>query len=163
MDLTIIAAISENNVIGNKGKIPWRIEEDMKRFKYLTIGHPVIMGRKTYESIPRKFRPLPERKNIVLSRDYQSDEKIYVARDINEALKLTDRKDSFVIGGEIIYELFLPFANKMELTRVHDNFEGDVFFPEVNWKEWKLMNEEKHLQYSFLSYSRTKRGIYLPQ
>lgn len=156
MNLAIIVAISENNIIGIKNKIPWRIKEDMLRFKRLTINHPVIMGRKTWDSIPEKFRPLPERKNIVLSKS-QINEKIYIARNIEEALELTESKDSYIIGGEKIYELFLPLANKIELTRVHNSYEGDAFFPKINWNEWDLINEEKNVNeipYSFMTYIR---------
>ncbi len=162
MNLTLIVAISENNVIGFKNKIPWRIKEDMQRFKELTINHNVIMGRKTYESIPLKFRPLPERKNIVLSRNLNLNEDIYIARNIEEALVLTENKDSYIIGGEKVYELFLPLTNKIELTKVHHSYEGDTFFPDINWNNWDLVGEENgisekdKISYSFLSYVRKK-------
>jgi len=159
MDLTIIAAASENNVIGKENRIPWRIKEDMNRFKRLTLNHPVIMGRKTYESLPPKFRPLPQRKNIILSNTLASEEGIYIAENIEEALGLTDDKDSYIIGGGEIYELFLPFTDKIELTRIHRHFKGDAFFPEVDWKDWNLVHEEKNLSesglpYSFLTYEK---------
>ncbi|MBI2056873.1 dihydrofolate reductase [Candidatus Pacearchaeota archaeon] len=139
MNLTIIVAASENNVIGIGDKIPWKISEDMKRFKELTLGHPVIMGRKTYESIPPKFRPLPERKNIILSRTFKQKEGISVARSIEKALDFTGNKESYIIGGEIVYKAFLPLINKIELTRVHRNYEGNVFFPKINWENWNLI------------------------
>ncbi len=159
MDLTIIAAVSENNVVGINGKIPWRIKEDIIRFKELTLNHPVIMGRKTYESIPGKFRPLPRRKNVVLSRNFKTDEKIYVVGSIKEALEFVKQENSYVIGGEQIYKAFLPYANKMELTRVFEIYEGDSFFPHVNWDEWKGVDrshnrEENGIKYAFLSYVR---------
>ncbi len=175
MNLTLIVAVSENNVIGFKNKIPWRIKEDMQRFKELTLNHPVIMGRKTYESIPLKFRPLPERKNIVLSRDLNSkaktgnfcinlpgsqiNEDIYIARNIEEALELAENKDSYIIGGEKIYESFLPLVNKIELTKVHNSYEGDAFFPEINWGEWEIINKERKvnnegINFSFLTYKK---------
>jgi dihydrofolate reductase len=159
MNLTIIVAISENNVIGIENKIPWRIKEDMERFKQLTINHPVIMGRKTYESIPEKFRPLPNRKNIVLSDTLVKSNGIYVARGIGEAMALTEDKDSYIIGGAEIYKLFLPLSNKLEITKVHKNFEGDAFFPYVNWMGWKSTKidsdrSENGLSYSFFSYER---------
>jgi len=141
MKLTLIVAISDNNVIGANGKVPWHIPEDLKRFKELTIGHPVIMGRKTYDSLPDKFRPLPDRENIVLSSSLESQEKVY--------------------------HFFLPIINKLEITRVHRTFEGDSFFPEINLDEWKIsrrekwnpsMREEKvgehDIPYSFLTYLR---------
>lgn len=159
MDLTIIAAVSDNNVIGIGNKIPWYIKEDLQRFKRLTLNHPVIMGRKTYKSIPEKFRPLPHRKNIILSSRMESSEGIYVARSIEEALKLANDDDSYVMGGERVYRDFLPLSNRMELTRVHEKYNGDAFFPEVNWEDWKLDGETRNenslgLEYSFLSYVR---------
>ncbi len=156
MDLTIIVAVSENNVIGNNNQIPWRISQDLKRFKELTLNHPVIMGRKTYESIPEKFRPLPKRKNIILSNTMQPSDGIYVARNIEEALKLAEDQDTYVAGGRAVYELFLPKANIIELTRVHKNYDGDTFFPELDLTKWNLVDKEEHLEqdipYSFLTY-----------
>ncbi len=157
-NLTMIVAASENNVIGLENAIPWKIPADLKRFAQLTTGHPVIMGRKTYESLPPKFRPLPKRENIVLSTTMAPSEGLYVARTVDEALQLTEGRDAYVIGGSIVYDLFLSNANKIELTRVHRFMEGDAFLPEINWAEWELANEEKYsnveLPYSFLSYMR---------
>ena len=161
MKITLIAAISENNVIGKNGKIPWNIPEDLGRFKKLTLEHPIIMGRKTYESLPEKSRPLPKRKNIVMSNSLSPTEGIYVAKNLEEALKLAENKDAYVIGGEEIYRLFLPVADKLEITRVHKKYEGDSFFPqEIEWSEWGLLNEKngtsknEKVSYSFLTYSR---------
>lgn len=160
MNLALIVAVSENNVIGIKNKIPWKITEDMIRFKELTINHPVIMGRKTYESIPNKFKPLPQRKNIILSRSLENQEGIYIANNIDEALNLTDKKDSYVIGGARVYKAFLPLANRIELTRVYEKYNGDVFFPEINWDEWKLVNRinrtQNKLKFSFMTYEKSK-------
>ncbi|HLC86348.1 MAG TPA: dihydrofolate reductase [Candidatus Nanoarchaeia archaeon] len=160
MSLTILAAISENGVIGIENRIPWRIREDMQRFKELTLNHSVIMGRVTYDSLPERFRPLPQRKNIVLSLSMPQSEGIYVARNIEEALDLAEQ-NAYVIGGRKIYELFLPHSDRMEITRVHQNFSGDAFFPYVDWNEWILTNRkdgtsEDGIPYSFLSYSREK-------
>ena len=158
MDLTIIVAVSENNVIGNGGKLPWRIKEDMLRFRRLTLGHPVIMGRKTYEALPKRFSPLPDRKNIVLSRSLQSKEGIYVARTIDEAVELMGGMNSYIIGGEGVYDSFLPLSNRIELTRVHRSYEGDAFFPDVDFGEWDLIQEvigsTSGFEYSFLTYKR---------
>lgn len=162
MDLILIAAASENNVIGFKNKIPWKIKEDLQRFRDLTKNHPVIMGRKTYESIPLKFRPLSQRKNIVLSSTLEKKgENIYLARNIYEAIELTENKDSYVIGGEKIYREFLPLISKIELTRIHKNYKGDTFLPEINWEEsWILTREKRktrkkdNLDYSFLTYTK---------
>lgn len=158
MSLTLIAAISENNVIGKDGKIPWgNIPEDMKRFKELTMGHPVIMGRKTYESIPEKFRPLSGRENFVFSRTLKRSRGVYIIKDFVDVLDFAMKKESYVVGGEQIYEMFLPWVNKIELTRIHRNYDGDVSFPEIDWGVWRLTNEEKRkqedgLEYSFLTY-----------
>lgn len=162
MNLTIIAAISENGIIGTNGQIPWRIPEDMKRFRQLTIPHPVIMGRKTYESIDTKFRPLSERKNIVLSRSWQGEEGIYMARTMQEALDLASGNQAFVAGGGDIYNMFLSIADSMEITRVHQHYQGDTNFPTIDWDEWELENDsgvaksKTGIDYSFLSYSRKK-------
>jgi len=160
MDLTIIVAVSKNNVIGFKGKIPWEIPEDLKRFQRLTLGHPVIMGENTFFSIMnRNGQPLPKRKNIVLSETLEQKNGIYVARNIREAIGLAENQDAYVIGGERVYREFLHLATGMELTRVHVNFEGDAFFPEINEGAWNLTNKEDGLSkqgipYSFLTYHR---------
>ena len=164
MDIAIIAAVSENNVIGIENRIPWKIPEDMGHFKDLTIGHPVIMGRRTYESISGKFRPLKDRKNIVLSSTLGSGDGIHVARTIEEALELTNGEDSYVMGGERVYRDFLPLVNRMELTRVHETCDGDAFFPEVDLNDWKLVDDIRDItslgvEYSFLSYVRRNQQI----
>lgn len=160
MNLIIIAAVSENNVIGIGGKVPWKIKEDRRRFKDLTLYHPVIMGRKTYESLSEKFRPLPERDNIVLSRTFEGEKGISVARTLDEALIMAisgNDREPYIIGGEQIYDLFLPLSYKIEMTRVHRHYEGDAFFPDVDWDRWNLISEKKSstndgLEYSFLTY-----------
>jgi len=162
MNLILIAAMSENNIIGDKGKIPWKIPEDLKRFRELTLNHPVIMGRKTYDSLSEKNKPLPNRKNIILSKSLEYKEGIYVARTIEEALELTEEKDSYVIGGREIYKAFLPYVNMMEITKVHKHYEGDTSFPEIDWDEWKLIkreNKTEEVSYSFLSYILNKETL----
>ena len=152
MSLTIIAALSENNVIGDSKGVPWHISEDLKRFRQLTLNHPVIMGRKTFESILGK--PLPKRKNIVLTRQDISYEGVTISHSIEEALNACGSQDSYIIGGGQIYRQFFPLVNKMEITRVHRNIEGHVFFPEVNWEEWREIKREDKRGYSFLTYRR---------
>ena len=159
MDLTLIAALSENKVIGIDNKIPWKISKDMNHFKELTMGHYVIMRRKTFESIPKKFRELPGRKKIVMSRNELSEDGIYLAKNMEEAIQFTNGNPAHVMGGGEIYDLFLPFANKMELTHIRKTFEGDAYFPEIDWNDWNLINKELHktnkgLEYSFLTYER---------
>jgi dihydrofolate reductase len=153
INLVLIAALSENNVIGNKGKIPWHLPLDLKHFRDLTIGHPVIMGRNTFDSLPKK--PLPNRRNIVLSRSDLSYPGIIFSKSFDEAISLCEDVETvYVIGGQRVYEESLPFANRMELTRVYGKFEGDCFFPDVNFDEWSLLRREENLNCCFLSYSR---------
>ena len=163
MKITLVAAVSQNNVIGNNGKVPWHIKEDMERFKELTLNHTVIMGRKTYESLPEKFRPLPERHNIVISRNKSYNpgkhSNLYIAHSIDEAIEnISMFYDTYIIGGQSIYEAFMPLADRAEITRVYQNYPGDAFFPEMDWREWSLINEEKHVDdeipFSFMSYIR---------
>lgn len=159
-EITLIAAASENNALGKDNKLIWHLSEDLKRFKRLTQGHAIIMGRKTFESMPRA---LPNRKNIVLTnnKDYQVKD-AWVAHSIDEALHLTDGDPQpFIIGGGEVYKLFLPIADKIELTRVHSSFEADAFFPELDSTQWDLVEEEKHhsssdqpYDYSYLTYKK---------
>ena len=156
MSFTIVAAISENNVIGKNEEIPWHISEDLRRFKKLTLNHSVIMGRKTYESIIRRLNyPLKDRKNIVLTRDTSlNGQGIHIAHSIDEAVELAGSDLTYVIGGESIYRSFSTIANFMEITRVHKTVQGDAYFPNVNWNEWNEMNREIRDGYSFHSYER---------
>lgn len=156
MSLIIIAAISENNVIGRGNEIPWHIPEDLQRFRQITLGHPVIMGRKTFGSIINSLgKPLPKRRNVVITskRDF-CYEGIYVVHSVEEAVSACKNQDSYVIGGREVFSQMLPIADRMELTRVHRNVEGNVFFPEVNWEEWNELNREDKEEYSFVSYAR---------
>ena len=162
-DIILIAAACENNVLGKDNQLIWHISEDLKRFKRLTEGHSIIMGRKTFESMPRA---LPKRKNIILTRNENYEaENAFVAHTIKEALDLTgDDPTPFIIGGGEIYSLFLSFADSIELTRVHKNFEGDAFFPEIKNTEWKLVATEKHhsdkdetFTYSYLTYKKINK------
>ena len=144
--VSIIAAVSQNRVIGNKGQIPWHIPEDLKRFKELTTGHPVIMGRKTFESIGK---PLPNRTNIIITSnpdyhppDYPPDEwnsltppDLHTVHSLNEALELAkkyEQNEIFIIGGGKIYEQALPIADKLYLTLVKTKITGDTFFPDYS-------------------------------
>lgn len=136
--ISIIVATDRDGCIGKNGQIPWRLPSDMKRFRNLTIGHTVIMGRKTYESLPERFRPLPNRTNIVISRSWKCSDYILIANSLEEAL-LEDSADEecFIIGGGEIYSQALGFANKIHLTEVQTVVtEGSTFFPSLghNWK-----------------------------
>lgn len=147
MKLSLIVAVSENGVIGRNGDLPWRLSADLKRFKQVTMGHVMLMGRKTWESIAR---PLPGRTSVVISRqaDYQTGfAEVPIAANLDEALLQAqsasiNSNELFVIGGARIYELTLPRADRLLLTRVHAEVEGDVFFPDVNWDQWRLTSEE---------------------
>ena len=159
MDLTIIAAVAKNRVIGNKGKVPWHISEDLKRFKRLTLDHPVIMGRKTYESILERLgHPLDKRTNIVLSRHDQKLPGIVTADSIEDAIKKASEYDNtaYVIGGQSVYEKTIHLAERMELTEVHGEFEGDAFFPVINYDEWNWTYISHMKDCDFVTYTRKR-------
>ena len=143
MKITLVAAIASNNVIGKENSLPWNIPEDLKRFKQMTSGHTILMGRKTFDSIGR---PLPNRQNIVMTKDENFEQEgIKVINDFDEALELIkeSNEDVFVIGGSKIYELFEPVADSLAITRILKDFEGDAFFPDINWDLWQIEKEEK--------------------
>ena len=143
MSLTLIAAVADGGVIGRSNTLPWYLPADLRRFKRLTTGHTVIMGRKTYESVGR---PLPDRRNLVISssKDFRPTG-VTVVPSMEDALKQAkDDADVFVIGGARVFEAALPMADRLELTRVHAAIPGDVFFPPFNPAEWTLVSEEKH-------------------
>jgi dihydrofolate reductase len=141
----LIAAAAKNNALGKNNDLIWHLPNDFKRFKAITSGHYIIMGRKTFESFPK---PLPNRTHVVITRQkgYQPEGCI-VVDSIEKALAISPKNENvFIIGGGEIYTLGLPFAQKIELTRVHNDFEADVFFPEIDLKQWKLVEEEFHLK-----------------
>jgi len=142
--ITMIAAAGENNELGKDNDLLWHLPDDFKRFKQLTTGHHIIMGRKTFETFPK---PLPNRTHIVITRNknYKKEGAI-VVHNMKEALKLAEKDDQpFIIGGGEIYKMGLPVADKIELTRVHGTFENaDTFFPEFSADEWRLTSELKH-------------------
>ena len=143
MIISLIAAMDKNRVIGKGGKLPWNLPADMKYFKDKTLGKPIIMGRKTYESLGK---PLPNRKNIIIThdQDYKAEGCI-VVHSAEEALKAAEgNEEVMIIGGSQIYKELLPKANRMYLTIVDADFEGDTFFPEYDVKEWKETAYEEH-------------------
>lgn len=156
----MIAAAAENNALGKENDLVWHLPDDFKRFKKLTTGHHIIMGRKTFESFPQ---PLPNRTHIIITRnkDYKAKGAV-VVHTLERALEIAkDDPQPFIIGGGEIYKQALPLADKIELTRVHADFEADTFFPEIDEKEWKLVKKEFHTtdekhKYSFtyLTYER---------
>ena len=161
--ITIIVAASENNVIGNNNKLIWHLSDDLKRFKNLTKGHYVIMGRKTFESMPRA---LPNRTNVIITRkeNYIAENAI-VTNSLESALKIaSDDAQPFIIGGGEIYNIALNISDRIELTRVHHNFEGDTTFPEINKEEWiesnrveKKKDETHSYDFTFITYNKIKK------
>ncbi len=147
LDIRLIVAMSENGVIGKQGGIPWHIPEDLKRFKALTEGKNVIMGRKTYESLPKNVKPLPKRDNLVLSHGKIYDDGVKVFSSVDDVLDYIGNELSYVIGGENVYKQFMPYANTIELTRLYRQIEGDTFFPQIDGLEWYLSNVETKKQY----------------
>lgn len=141
MELVIVVAASDNDVIGRHGQLPWRLPEDMKRFRQLTIGKPVLMGRRTFESIGQ---PLANRRNIVISREPALElPGCEVAASTGEALGLVrDAPEVMIIGGGEIYRQLLPRTDRIEMTRVHMTVEGDTFFPKLDPREWQVVWSE---------------------
>jgi len=145
MKISIIAAVSENSVIGRKGKIPWHLSGDLKNFRRITKGHHLIMGRKTYQSIGH---PLPDRINIIVSRNPKLKiKKCIITHSLKEALQVSQdagEKEVMIIGGEQIYKQVLPLAEKIYLTRVKVNVVGDTYFPKIESSDWKEISCEPH-------------------
>lgn len=159
--LSIIVAVAENNGIGLNNKLLTYVSADLKRFKQITKGHPVVMGRNTWFSLPK--RPLPGRQNIVITNNEdETFEGADAVFSIEEAIeKCPDNQESFIMGGAMVYKQFFPIANKLYLTRIHKAFEADTFFPEVTEKDWKVLSEERvtndeqaELEYSFIDLER---------
>lgn len=141
--IIMIAAAAENNALGMNNELIWHLPDDFKRFKALTSGHHIIMGRKTFESFPK---PLPNRTHIVITRnkDY-APEGCIVVDSMEKAISICPEEEtSFIIGGGEIYSLGLAFADQLEITRVHHQFEADAFFPVLDPKQWKMVQSEFH-------------------
>ncbi len=160
--LSIIVAKASNNVIGKDNALIWHLPEDLKRFKQLTTGHTIIMGRKTFESLGRI---LPNRKHVILCNDAEmniDDERVEVLEDISMLDKyIKSDEENFIIGGATIYKLLMPYANKMYITEINQEFEGDVSFPEISMEEWKIEQIEEGLEdgennfsYQYVTYVR---------
>lgn len=153
--ISLIAAISQNNSIGKDNTLPWNIPEDLKHFKDVTSGHIVLMGRNTWESIPEKFRPLSNRKNIVITSDkyYMVPTGVEVYSSIDEVLEKYKNQDVFVVGGASIYKQTIEKADKLFITEVQQFVDGDTFFPEIDKKIWKEIEREDKDGFSFVEYS----------
>nr|AIA19033.1 Dihydrofolate reductase [uncultured bacterium] len=141
--IIFVVAASENNALGKDNDLPWHLPDDFKRFKMLTAGHHIIMGRKTFESLPGK---LPNRTHIIITRqkDYHPEGCIVVSSLEQALAAIPENEDAFIIGGGEIFKMAMPVADKIELTRVHANIEADAFFPEIDPAQWKLDFEEFH-------------------
>ena len=160
MKLSLIVAMATNRTIGINKKMPWHLSADLKQFKKITMGHPIIMGRKTFESIGR---PLPGRQNIIISRDinYQQ-EGCLVFNDLDSAVQHCSEQDEvFVIGGATLYEVTLERADRLYITQINQAFEGDTWFPEIDAADWREVAREDinndasvDFKYSFISYDR---------
>ena len=157
--ISLVVAAAENNVIGKNNAMPWHIPEDFKHFKEITLGKPCIMGRKTFESILAQLgKPLPGRVNIVVSRSNYQHSGALTCKDLEEALHQAaqiDADEICIVGGAQIYELALPYAHKIHLTRVHQSPEGDAYFPALG-DEWTEENRQDKDGFSFITYSKVK-------
>ena len=165
-NLSIIVAIAQNGAIGKDNDLLWHLSSDLKRFKKLTTGHPVVMGRRTWDSLPKK--PLPGRQNIVMTNkpDFEA-EGATVIHSVNDLFKVLKGNDDevFIMGGAAIYQALLPFTNKLYITRVYRDFDADVYFPTIDMSEFTLVNlsepmfdEESGLDYAYEEYDR-KPGL----
>ena len=160
--VSIIVAIAQNGTIGDKNALLWHIKEDMRFFRTTTSGHAVIMGRKTFESIGSK--PLPKRKNIVITRQDVEFAGALTAHSLEEAIAMASGDEEiFIMGGAQIYAQALKCADRVYITRVERDYEGDTAFPEIDYSEWKLVSEERYecgeeyeYPFAFLTYDRVK-------
>lgn len=151
-----VVAIAENNCIGKDGTLPWHLPEDLKHFKKVTTGKIVLMGRKTWESLPEKFRPLPNRKNIVITRNesYAVPQDVNVYNTIDAALAAHTGEDIMIIGGGQIYAQTMDAADTLYITHVAQSVDGDAFFPEIDSAHWKEIERDDREGYSFVTYTR---------
>jgi dihydrofolate reductase len=157
MAISIVAAVAKNGVIGAKNDLPWYLPEDLKRFKQLTTGKTVLMGRKTFESIlARLGKPLPNRDNVVITRnkEYKVPEGVFTHTDVATALRNHGSADIYVIGGGELFSQTIDKADVLHITHVDKEVEGDVFFPAIDPNKWRLVDEEKHEGYSFATYQK---------
>nr|AIA16111.1 Dihydrofolate reductase [uncultured bacterium]AIA16314.1 Dihydrofolate reductase [uncultured bacterium] len=156
--ISFVAALAKNRVIGNHNAIPWYIKEDLKHFKDITTGHTVLMGKNTFDSIMNRLgKPLPNRKNVVVSRDenYKAPEGVFVYKSLDEALEaIKDDGEIMVAGGGQIYSQLIEKADKLYLTEVDQEIDGEVFFPEWDKSKFKETSREDHEGFSFVTYER---------
>lgn len=162
--LSIIVAVANNNVIGKDNTLIWHLPNDLKHFKELTTGHTIIMGRKTFESLPCI---LPNRQHVVLTRDRNfkvDDDRVKVIYSVDELKDFVDDENQhFIIGGAQIYNLLMPFAKKLYITKIYESFEGDAFFPQIDEKQWTIVDkksgtvdEKNKYPHEFYAYDKIK-------
>lgn len=166
MSISIIVAIAENNAIGKNNELLWHISEDLKRFKRITSGHKIIMGRNTFYSLP--VRPLPGRTNVVIT-DIPGEkfEGCITVNSFEQALQVcSNNEENFVIGGGMVYKQFLPHTDRLYITRINKSFEADTFFPEINDDEWEEIERDTHgpdgendFEYTFVIYRRKRLRV----
>lgn len=167
MIISLIAALTRNRVIGRNKDLPWHLPDDMKYFMQTTKGHHVIMGRKNYDSIPEKFRPLPNRTNIVVTRQQNLQAPhCTIVHSLDEAMKIAreaGEPELFIIGGSAIYQLGIPFAQRLYLTEIQAELSGDTYFPDFEWTNWKEISRKHHsvddrhaYAFDFVIYERVK-------
>ena len=169
MIISMIAAMGKNRVIGRDNDLPWHLPDDFKYFQQTTKGHHIIMGRKNWESLPHNFKPLPERTNLVITRQqgYQADggQVIHTLEEALEIPKKSNEEEAFIIGGGEIYRMGLPFADRIYLTEINGSFEGSVTFPEFSKEEWIETSRVHHskddrhnFSFDFVIYEKKQNG-----
>jgi len=162
MSINLIVAMTKDRVIGLDNKLPWRIPDEMKNFKELTIGNTVIMGRNTYESIPEKYRPLPNRDNIVVSSQMNSHQSDYngiiIVPSLREAISRAKQinKEIFIMGGSKLYESAIPFVDKMYISMLKGDYKGNVYFPEIDMTQWDVEIKQRHPEFDLVLFSRMR-------
>ncbi len=155
--ISLIVAYDENHMIGSKGKLPWHFKEDLAYFKRMTEHHTCVMGRITYESILSTLKkPLPNRKNIVVTRQNLTDKGIELVHDFEAFLEThkETEEEIFVIGGRLIYAMALPYAKRLYITHIEGSYEGDTYFPDVDFSDYERIYYDEHDQLSFAIYER---------
>lgn len=154
--ISLVAALSQNRVIGNKNAMPWHIPAELQYFKSITMGKPMIMGRKTFDAIGRRL--LPGRSTIVLTKDMELQGTGFaVAHSIEEALAIAgDVPEVMIVGGAGVYNIFLPIAQRLYLSYIQQQYEGDAFFPEIDLQQWHKVSEERHLEFIATIYEHRK-------
>jgi dihydrofolate reductase len=159
--VVLVAAVARNGVIGRDNAVPWRIPEDMERFRQVTMGHPVVMGRKTWDSLPDRFRPLPGRRNVVVTRSSEwASAGVERAGSFEQALRVLEHEpEVFVIGGAEIYANALPLADELVITEVDADIAGDTYFPEFDRDEFEETSREPRVStdgtaFAFVTYAR---------